>query len=70
MADKETITISPEAVRKLELRSPTCFVCGMILRDFKENGKLTDGPRDWAGSGVWPAAGKLKHLALEGFSLT
>lgn len=69
LADKPTIVLPPDAVRVLEIRSPKCFVCAMILRDFRENGKLTDGPKDWAGVGTYPVDGKLKHLKLEGISL-
>ncbi len=45
--------------------APTCFLCRYIVEDLEKNGKLTGHPKDWAGSGLFPIEGKLRHCILE-----
>ena len=45
---------------------PGCFLCKWILEDLEKNGALTGYPIDFNGGGVFPRAGKILHLQLEG----
>lgn len=61
--------LSPETLVLLEKRRVKksgngCFLCSMILRDQKKNGKLTDYPIDNE-KGMFPVDAKLKHIELE-----
>jgi len=51
-------------------RAEKCFLCRLISEDIDKNGKLTGHPLDWGGSGTFPVEGKIRHLKLEGISLT
>ena len=46
-----------------------CFLCRLFVEDFEKNGKLTDHPYDANGKGLFPVAGKTRHLQLELISL-
>lgn len=46
-----------------------CFLCSWILEDLAHgNGtRLTGYPTDYIGGQIFPRAGKIEHLRLEGF---
>lgn len=54
-----------ETLAKLE---PSCFLCGWILKDIKENGKLTGWPHDYTGAPIFTKKGQLRHLVIEGIA--
>lgn len=46
-----------------------CFLCKWIVEDLDRGGPLTGWPIDFNGSAIFPRAGKLEHIRLEGFLL-
>lgn len=61
-------------VAEIEKRAPGpggvgCFLCKWILEDLAKNPKLTGYPTDANGASVFPRAGKIDHLKLEGLFL-
>ena len=42
-----------------------CFLCKLIVEDFDQNGKLTSGPKDFNGHGIFPYEGKVEHIKIE-----
>jgi hypothetical protein len=46
-----------------------CFLCKLIYEDLERNPKLTGYPNDANGASIFPRAGKIEHLKLEGLYL-
>jgi hypothetical protein len=46
-----------------------CFMCAWIEEDLRLHGKLTGHPLDSMNAGIFPVAGKQRHLELERMSL-
>ena len=46
-----------------------CFLCKWILEDLTVSPKLTGYPLDSNGAAIFPRAGKIDHLKLEGLYL-
>jgi len=56
-------------IQQLEQRAESCFLCKWILEDIRANGALTGYPLDANGQAVFPRAGKVEHIRLEGFAI-
>lgn len=54
---------------ELASRTAGCFLCGWILRDLNDHGKLTGWPYDYNDKSNFPVESKLAHLGLEGISV-
>ena len=46
-----------------------CFLCGWILKDLDDHGKLTGWPYDYNDKPNFPVESKLAHLGLERISV-
>jgi hypothetical protein len=46
-----------------------CVLCKLIYEDLEQNPKLTGYPNDANGAPIFPRAGKIEHLKLEGLYL-
>lgn len=44
-----------------------CFLCKWIVEDLARGGPLTGWPFDSNGGAIFPRAGKIDHIRLEGF---
>jgi hypothetical protein len=56
-------------IQELKKRSPKCFLCKWIVENLEQSGKLTGYPVDHSGAPVFPRAGMIAHIRLEGFLL-
>src|SRR4029077_9170054 len=70
MAETRVLVPSPETLAMLERKRPAwdgigCFLCGWILEDLADHGKLTGYPLDTNDKAVFPVDGMLKHVTLE-----
>jgi hypothetical protein len=56
-------------IAQLRQRAPTCWLCGWILADLEDDGKLTGWWKDVEGKPIFPRSGELNHLRLEGIQV-
>lgn len=69
MSGEDEIVLSRETKKFLKERAGTkdkgCFLCRLILEDFKLSKKLTDYPFESDAKGQFPVDAKLRHIELE-----
>jgi hypothetical protein len=63
------LIISEVRKRAPDAKGIGCFLCKLIHEDLERNPKLTGYPNDTNGASIFPRAGKIEHLKLEGIYL-
>lgn len=58
-----------EIVAELRKRAASCWLCAWALADLEDDGKLTGWWKDVEGKPMFPRAGELNHLRLEGIEV-